>query len=49
MTEPYDGVGSDMTGTPWVFGEGDSHQANASAWPLIIEPNTQTWVSVARG
>ena len=46
MTEPYTGVGSGMTGTEWIFGEGESHQPNASAWPLIIEPNTQTWVSV---
>jgi branched-chain amino acid transport system substrate-binding protein len=46
MTEPYAGVGSEMTGTPWVFGPGEAHQANASAWPLIIEPNTQSWVSV---
>lgn len=46
MTEPYTGIGSEMTGTPWVFGPGDSHQPNASAWPMIIDPNTQTWVSV---
>jgi branched-chain amino acid transport system substrate-binding protein len=46
MTEPYSGVGSGMTGTPWIFGEGESHQPNAAAWPMIIEPNTQTWVSV---
>lgn len=46
MTEPYAGVGAEMTGTPWVFGDGESHQPNAAAWPLIVEPNTQTWVSV---
>ena len=29
-----------------IFGEGDSHQPNAAAWPMIVEPNTQAWVSV---
>jgi branched-chain amino acid transport system substrate-binding protein len=45
MTEPYAGVGAGMAGTGWVFGDGDSHQANAAAWPVHIEPNTQEWVS----
>lgn len=43
MTEPIE---NPMTGTPWIFGEGDSHQANKSAWPLVIEANTNEWVSV---
>lgn len=46
MTEPYAGVGSGMTGTPWVFGPGETHQPNAAAWPLIIKPNEQSWTSV---
>ena len=35
-----------MVGTPWIFGEGDAHQANRSAWPLVIEANTNTWISL---
>lgn len=46
MTEPYTGVGSEMTGTPWVFGPGENHQPNAATWMMVIEPNTQSWVSV---
>jgi branched-chain amino acid transport system substrate-binding protein len=45
MTEPYAGVGSEMTGTPWVFGPGEAHQPNAATWLMVIEPNTQSWVS----
>lgn len=45
MTSTYDGVGSKMTGKAWTFGNGATHQANAAAWPLVIKPNTQTWVS----
>jgi branched-chain amino acid transport system substrate-binding protein len=46
MTSTYTGTGSGMTGTEWTFGPDDTHQPNAAAWPLIIEPNTQAWVSV---
>jgi len=46
MSAPYSGTGADMVGNPWVFGPGDSHQANSSTWLLYIEPNTQEWVSV---
>jgi len=45
MTNAYAGPGAAMVGNPWVFGPGASHQANASAWPVHIEPNTQAWVS----
>lgn len=46
MTEPYAGPGAEMTGTPWIFGDGDSHQPNAASWLMQIKPNTQEWVSV---
>jgi len=46
MTEPYSGPGADMTGTPWIFGTADFHQPNSAAWPLVIEPNTQAFVSI---
>lgn len=35
-----------MTGEPWIFGPGDSHQANAAAWPLVIEANSGEWTSL---
>jgi branched-chain amino acid transport system substrate-binding protein len=41
MSEPYAGPGAAMVGNPWVFGI----QSNHAAWPVHIEPNTQTWVS----
>ncbi|MGV1033944.1 MAG: ABC transporter substrate-binding protein [Microbacteriaceae bacterium] len=46
MTEPYSGPGAQMTGTPWIFGAGESHQPNAASWLMQIKPNTQEWVSV---
>lgn len=44
MTEVFDTGG--MTGTPWIFGEGDSHQPNAAAWPLVLEANSGEWTSL---
>lgn len=44
MTEGMDTGG--MIGAPWLFGEGDSHQANSSAWPLVIEANSGEWTSL---
>jgi branched-chain amino acid transport system substrate-binding protein len=43
MTEPIE---NPMVGTPWIFGDGDAHQANRSAWPLVIEANTNAWTSL---
>lgn len=44
MTEGFDTGG--MTGDAWIFGPGDSHQANAAAWPLVIEANSGEWTSL---
>jgi branched-chain amino acid transport system substrate-binding protein len=43
MTEAID---NPMTGTPWIFGDGESHQANRAAWPLAIRANTNQWESI---
>jgi len=43
MTEPIE---NPMVATPWIFGDGDAHQANKSAWPLVIEANTNAWTSL---
>jgi len=45
QSSAYAGTGAGMVGNPWVFGPGASHQANASAWPVHIEPNSHAWVS----
>lgn len=44
MTEPMDTNG--MTGTPWIFGSGETHQPNAAAWPLVIKADSGEWTSV---
>ncbi len=44
MTEGFDTGG--MTGEPWIFGPGDSHQANATTWPVVIEANSGEWTSL---
>ena len=35
-----------MVATPWLFGPGDTHQANKSAWPVEIKKNTSAWTSL---
>jgi branched-chain amino acid transport system substrate-binding protein len=42
MTTP---VENPMTKTPWIFGDGDSHQANTSTWAMQIEANSSEWTS----
>ena len=42
MTTPDE---NGMRGNPWIFGEGDTHQANASSWNLTIEPGSGVWTS----
>ncbi|QUY62815.1 ABC transporter substrate-binding protein [Gulosibacter molinativorax] len=44
MTEPIE---STMTGTPWIFGPGDSHGSNTAGWPIGILPGETTWSAVA--
>lgn len=39
-------VTNPMVATPWIFGPGDTHQANKSAWPLEIKKNTSAWTSL---
>lgn len=43
MTEPIE---NPMVGTAWIFGDGDFHQANQSAWPVAIRANTNEWESI---
>lgn len=42
MTTPDENA---MRGNSWIFGEGDAHQANASAWNLTIAPGSGVWTS----
>lgn len=42
MTTPDE---NKMRGNAWIFGEGDTHQANASSWELRIEPGSGVWTS----
>lgn len=46
MENAYDGPGAAMTGTPWIFGPGESHQPNAAAWPVELKPGSGQWASV---
>jgi branched-chain amino acid transport system substrate-binding protein len=38
-----EGLDTPMTGTPWLFGPGDSHGSNTAAWPVKIEPGSDVW------
>jgi branched-chain amino acid transport system substrate-binding protein len=42
QTEPFV---SEMTGTPWIFGDGDSHGSNTAGWPIKIEPGSDVWTT----
>jgi len=42
MTTPIE---SPMTGTPWIFGAGDTHNSNTAGWPIVIKPGTTQWVA----
>lgn len=44
MTEPIE---STMVGTPWIFGDGESHGSNTAGWPVAILPGETTWDAVA--
>lgn len=35
-----------MRGNPWIFGPGEAHQANASAWEVLVEPGSGVWASI---
>jgi branched-chain amino acid transport system substrate-binding protein len=39
-------VNNPMSKTPWIFGDGDSHQANTSTWAMKIEANSSEWTSL---
>jgi hypothetical protein len=43
MTEPN---ANEMRGNPWIFGPGEAHQANASAWEVLVEPGSGVWTSI---
>lgn len=44
MTQPIE---TTMTGSPWIFGQGDAHTSNQAGWPIAIKPGSTTWESVA--
>lgn len=44
MTEPIE---NGMTGTPWIFGDGETHGSNRAAWPVYLGSGTGTWETVA--
>lgn len=44
QTKPYE---NPMTGTPFIFGDGDSHSSNTAGWPITIRPGSTTWESAA--
>lgn len=44
QTKPYE---NPMTGTPFIFGEGDSHSSNTAGWPIAIRPGSTVWESAA--
>lgn len=35
-----------ITGEKWIFGPGDAHQPNATAWPVKLEAGAGKWTSV---
>lgn len=43
MTQPIE---TPMTGTPWIFGAGDTHGSNTAGWPIAIMPGETTWKAV---
>jgi branched-chain amino acid transport system substrate-binding protein len=43
MTEPID---SPMAQSDWIFGDGDSHQPNVTAYPVELAPGGGAWTSV---
>jgi branched-chain amino acid transport system substrate-binding protein len=34
-----------MTGTPFLFGAGESHGSNTAGWPITIKPGSNAWTS----
>ncbi len=42
QTEGYE---NEMTGTPWLFGEGETHGSNTAGWPIKIDPGSDVWTT----
>lgn len=38
---------SPMTGTPYIFGKGETHGSNTSGWPIVIKPGSNEWENAA--
>lgn len=45
FTAQTEGYANEMTGTPWIFGDGDSHGSNTAGWPIKIEPGSDVWTA----
>jgi branched-chain amino acid transport system substrate-binding protein len=44
MTEP---IANPMVGTPWLFGDGESHSSNRAGWPVALPSGTGAWETAA--
>ena len=44
MTAPIDTKG--MSGNGWIFGSGESHQANTSVWTVAVKSGSGAWSSI---
>ncbi len=44
MTEPIE---NGMVGTPWIFGDGDTHSSNHAGWPVTLVSNAGAWETAA--
>lgn len=36
-----------MVGTPWIFGDSESHNSNRAGWPVKLESNAGVWATAA--
>jgi branched-chain amino acid transport system substrate-binding protein len=37
------GIDNPMAGTPYLFGDGDTHASNTAGWPIVIKPGSTSW------
>ncbi|GAA3909427.1 ABC transporter substrate-binding protein [Microbacterium invictum] len=44
MTTPIE---NGMVGTPWIFGDGETHNSNRAGWPVKLESNAGAWATAA--
>ncbi|MET0780056.1 MAG: ABC transporter substrate-binding protein [Microbacterium sp.] len=44
MSEPIE---NGMVGTPWIFGDGETHSSNRAGWPVTLTSNAGAWETAA--